>query len=292
MNGNWLKLFRKLKDHPVWKDPARGYAFIDFLLHTRWKDGFEDHLGISVPVKRGQLLMSQNTMAKRWKCDRKKVLRILRQLGQHEMLSYQIVTKTAPDKPQGTAPANNTIGLLISITNFDKFQADFDDEALVTAPVPAPAGHQRGTSGAPLKKKEKKEKKEKKWEEEAATSVFPDWYQAQLGRLCVLPWVTTKIKEGFSAALKNHMLDPAAGGDNGFVKRAVDYYVVEFRDAPPPGGVTPEGKLSFKISDFRSGRFDAKHSPSSLPGGFNLAECSQVGPNNPDYYVKGHGRSY
>lgn len=143
MSAGWIKLYRKLSDHPDYFGEAftRMHAWVDLLLMANYRDGFIRVRGIKVPVSRGQVATSSLSLSKRWMWSRGKVQRYLNELESSGQISQQ---------------TNNVI-TLISISKYDSYQVDdtTDDDADEYADE-TPSGQQTDTS------KEYKEEREKK----------------------------------------------------------------------------------------------------------------------------------
>ena len=143
MSAGWIKLYRKLSDHPDYFGEAftRMHAWIDLLLMANYRDGFIRVRGIKVPVSRGQVATSSLSLSKRWMWSRGKVQRYLNELESSGQISQQ---------------TNNVI-TLISISKYDSYQVDdtTDDDADEYADE-TPSGQQTDTS------KEYKEEREEK----------------------------------------------------------------------------------------------------------------------------------
>jgi hypothetical protein len=108
--SGYFKIHRSLLDHPYWYRGqfSKGQAMIDLVGHARWKDGWCDVAGRRIDLKRGQLCWSVKQLSERWGWSYNKVKRFLNELKADNFLDYQNVTVTT----------------LISITNFDQYQAD------------------------------------------------------------------------------------------------------------------------------------------------------------------------
>ena len=78
----WIKIYRKIMENPMYlSEPfTRMQAWIDLLLIANRKDGFFYIRGNKVIVHRGQIVLSERTLAVRWKWSRGKVSRFLKDL--------------------------------------------------------------------------------------------------------------------------------------------------------------------------------------------------------------------
>lgn len=77
--AGWLCLHRKLQQSTVWNlEPfSRGQAWVDLLLSANYQQGTLLFRGISVQIQRGQVGLSEETLALKWKWSRGKVRRFL-----------------------------------------------------------------------------------------------------------------------------------------------------------------------------------------------------------------------
>ncbi len=140
MMAGFIKLYRGWRDCDAFKDePAsQREAWIWLLENAAWKDcQRRDAQGSIITVKRGQLHTSIRTLAGAWKWSRGKVERFLGDLKTCHM--------TGHEAGHG--------GLLITVCNYDKYQAN---EPSVEPSVEPSAGPSAGHT------KEREEKKEDK----------------------------------------------------------------------------------------------------------------------------------
>lgn len=110
MRVGWIKLHRKITDHPDYLGETftRMQAWIDLLLTANYRDGFIRVRGIAVPVKRGQVAISTVALAKRWVWSRGKVQRYLNELETSKQIEQQ----------------NSNVITLISIVKYESYQLD------------------------------------------------------------------------------------------------------------------------------------------------------------------------
>ena len=110
MNGGWIKIYRKIQEHWIWKSSEKfdkRSAWIDLLLlvnHKEEKVRFDNDFII---VERGQIITSLEKLADRWKWSRHKVSDFLDRLEWDGMLVQVRDRKKT----------------LISIENYDNFQS-------------------------------------------------------------------------------------------------------------------------------------------------------------------------
>lgn len=110
MASGWIKIHRKITDNPLYfAEPfTRIQAWIDLLLLANHKEGFFYVRGNQVTVGRGQVGMSQENLAQRWRWSRGKVNRYLKDLENMGQITQQ----------------KNRITTVISICNYEKYQDD------------------------------------------------------------------------------------------------------------------------------------------------------------------------
>lgn len=110
MSGDWIKLHRRLQEHPWWSaEPfTRMQAWIDIIMSANYKDSTFFVRGVRVDVRRGQVAMSEEGMARRWRWSRGKVRRFLNELEMEQQIVQQ-------DK----YPLS-----LIDVVNYDLYQSD------------------------------------------------------------------------------------------------------------------------------------------------------------------------
>lgn len=109
MSG-WIKLHRSLQDHFIYdfNEPDKALAWIDILLSASYADSRVKIKSQVVEVKKGQWLVSQVTLQKRWKMSQNKVKRLLKLLENDRMISIK----------------TNELTTVITVCNFDSFQND------------------------------------------------------------------------------------------------------------------------------------------------------------------------
>lgn len=108
----WIKVDRKIQENPLWEADvfSRGQAWIDLLLLANHEDKEIFINGQYFKIKRSQHFTSIRKLSVRWKWDKDKVLRFLRQLEASGMLT-RIRTHNAT---------------LLTIVNYDKYQSRRD----------------------------------------------------------------------------------------------------------------------------------------------------------------------
>jgi len=154
MKGDWIKIHRSLSDgkkiRNFWfrEKFTWGQAWIDLLLNAQHSpSSFWTPDKKEIKLKRGQIGMSQLTMAKRWRWSRGKVGRYLVWLKNERMIEQAIEQSTT----------------VITICNYSEYQdKKIEREHKTGQPAGHPTGHPTDTQQDTYKndKKEKKEKKE------------------------------------------------------------------------------------------------------------------------------------
>jgi len=110
MHRGYIKLWRKLRDNPLWlAEPfTKGQAWVDLLMLANHEQKSVSVRGIIVTVESGQVLAGEQFLADRWKWSRGKVRRLLRHLEQKTV--QQIVQQ------------KNNVCTVIAITNWSDYQ--------------------------------------------------------------------------------------------------------------------------------------------------------------------------
>jgi len=109
MDYGWIRLHRKITENPLYfSEPfTRIGAWIDLILIANHKEGFIYVRGNRVVIGRGQVGMSQDHLAQRWKWSRGKVIRFLDELEKDNQIEQQ----------------KNRVTTLISIIKYNNYQS-------------------------------------------------------------------------------------------------------------------------------------------------------------------------
>jgi len=113
MKRGYIKLWRKIRDNPLYKEKRRFHrseAWIDLLLLANHKPTNIIVDFKKVPVKRGDVFTSQLSLSKRWNWGIASVNRFLKFLKKENQISYKAETKYT----------------IISILNWDKYQGEME----------------------------------------------------------------------------------------------------------------------------------------------------------------------
>lgn len=88
----WIKLDRKLLDHPLWKDKpfSKGQAWIDILFLAEWKARYVMVGGKRREAKAGQCWTTLSALAERWGWSKEKVRRFLQSLERDAIVSLLV----------------------------------------------------------------------------------------------------------------------------------------------------------------------------------------------------------
>lgn len=107
MSG-WIKLHKELRDHPLWlSEPfTKGQAWVDMLMLASHEDTYFYIRGVKVDQARGQICMSENNMALRYRWSRSKLRKFLNDLEKEQQIIQQ---------------KNNVIQVL-TVVNYEKYQ--------------------------------------------------------------------------------------------------------------------------------------------------------------------------
>lgn len=92
--AGWIKLYRDITDHWIWKSQNRFQWWIDILLTVNHADSKVLIRGKLVECKRGQSVMSLETWAKRWNVTKKTVKDFFDLLQKDSMLVYENIQIT------------------------------------------------------------------------------------------------------------------------------------------------------------------------------------------------------
>ena len=111
MRAGWIMLHRRLQDHWLWNNErySKGQAWVDLLLLASHSDHEMPRGNQLIPVKRGQVLTSQQRLAAKWLWTRKSVNAFLTMLKRDN----QVDIRTSRETETGYT--------LITIKNYDKF---------------------------------------------------------------------------------------------------------------------------------------------------------------------------
>ena len=108
--AGWIKLHRRIQEHWLFSfsEPDKALAFIDIVLSASFVDNTAMIKGRTYQVRRGQFLVSQTTLQKRWKWSQNKVSRFLNLLKNERMIDVFTDERTS----------------IITVCNYTEYQSD------------------------------------------------------------------------------------------------------------------------------------------------------------------------
>lgn len=164
-NGGYIKLFRSIKSHWLWKDTRKKTPFeawVDLMLRAQYTDGKEAFGVDFVTLERGQILTSQLQLSKSWGWTRKAVTAFLRALERDSMVVVECTNKWSK----------------LTICNYESYQGT--GAAKVTAKEQQKE-QQAVQQGDTYKKEEERKKKEKiysaPFEDEKLNETWRAWVE-------------------------------------------------------------------------------------------------------------------
>lgn len=86
---SWVKLYRSIRSHWVWKDPHYLRAWLYLLINARWSDGHDLWRGSLYECNRGELVVSVRALADELEMSRSKTVRFLHMLVETGMIEYE-----------------------------------------------------------------------------------------------------------------------------------------------------------------------------------------------------------
>ena len=123
MDFNKGKVFfsRKIREHWIWKDPAKFQWWVDLVMGANYKDTKSLARGRLFILKRGQLEASTEMLAKRWGTSRPTVITFLKLLEKDGMIQRETLYGSKA---------------IVTICNYDSYQSQLDtslDTSLYTS---------------------------------------------------------------------------------------------------------------------------------------------------------------
>ena len=128
----YIKLYRQLQDGWIWNSKEKydqRSAWVDLLLMVNHKDKKIQYDDGFKNIKRGQILTSKRKLAERWMWNRRTVDRFLTLLEKDKMVAIECTTKHT----------------LITIINYDIYQAKEEKDTPPSTPQDAPPGTPQST---------------------------------------------------------------------------------------------------------------------------------------------------
>ncbi len=199
MSNGWIKLHRKILEHWIWEDSAKLKMWLDLLLMVNHDDQ-KINIGMSiVECKRGQTVMSLQSLATRWRVTKSLARRFLDLLEKDSMIARENLQKTTR----------------ITICNYDTY----NDSRNANETLMKRKRNADETLAYPNKneKNDKNEKEIKKYDFVAVgfEEIFKTWgdYKISIG---------DRIKSDRAAQAAYNRLNELAGGRPEIAKKIVE----------------------------------------------------------------------
>lgn len=168
---------------------SKSEAWLDLLFDTNWKDSNTAETG---EIKRGQALISQRTLAERWRWSRSKVRNFLADLRQNKEITLYILPKKRATQ-RATLPQNQNqkkgyqkdhLISLVTICNYDRYQFSTNEKEPPQKPSKEPPPpEKRATERAhPIKDIKKRNKEDiprsgEKWNKPNRKEIQDSWIE-------------------------------------------------------------------------------------------------------------------
>lgn len=162
-DGGYVRIYRRLLTHPMFRSPAEALAFAYLICQAQWQDREYRLKGRTYQLKRGQVVMSVRDFAEAMERSKDWAKRFLDRLENEGMIARQ---HRDSDRDSG-ATVGATVTTIVSICNYDEYQGDRGDAATATARQPRQQLFQTATQN-------NKEKKGKEGKDNPQTPL-PDW---------------------------------------------------------------------------------------------------------------------
>ena len=104
----WIKIFRSIRKHWIWKDAEKLKCWIDILLEVNHADTKVAFGYTILECKRGQSLNSISTWAKRWNVSKKAAYNFLKMLSNDSMVVLE----------------SERVSTRLTVCNYDDYQFD------------------------------------------------------------------------------------------------------------------------------------------------------------------------
>jgi predicted transcriptional regulator len=150
MNG-WIKLHRKIKDSPVYKEGLI-LLFLECVLSATHKDRKIDHDGVEIILKPGQFVFGRHEWAKRLGMNRSTLYKRIKKLEKLGIIVEQSWNRVGTELEQKSSSHG---GSLYQIQNWEKYQSEEQPSSSEVA-----AREQRGNTNKNDKKERIKEERE------------------------------------------------------------------------------------------------------------------------------------
>ena len=128
--GGFIRLHRKIHEHPYWQDPERFRAWVDLLFLAAWKTHRKLVGAEQLTIRRGEFVASERFLARRWGWTRAKVRRFL----------------ASASEASEIRPINETTsGTIYSVVNYSSYQDKRPTKRPTKKPSKQPASNQQET---------------------------------------------------------------------------------------------------------------------------------------------------
>lgn len=133
MHG-WIKIHRRLRGCPELRDPIARALWVDLLLMANHAPGPKRFRGLDLTLERGQLATSLRQLEADTGIPVQRLRALIARFAAAGMVKTAYLTNTETHTASNTA--SNTLGSLITICNYDAFQAGADEPAQLSTQLP------------------------------------------------------------------------------------------------------------------------------------------------------------
>jgi len=152
----WIKIHRQITSHWVWQKPEYFQWWMDILIEANFIEKTVLIKGQLITVKRGDVIYSYETWAKRWKTNKSKVMRFLKLLEKDGMIRTK----------------SETVTTRITICNYDTYQSEIEDSETQVK--------RRRNASETQVNPTKEGNKEKNVNEESHNQIFRDMWKSEI----------------------------------------------------------------------------------------------------------------
>lgn len=111
LDGNWIAVWRQIRESWLWQDPDKLRAWLDLLMMANYEDGPFHFKGNTHQIKRGQIANTVRGLSERWGWHRKRVRAFIAQLeGDHAL---DVAYRTFDPKAKAWRDIKSTHGFLL-----------------------------------------------------------------------------------------------------------------------------------------------------------------------------------
>lgn len=162
MTGGYVRLYRKILDNPAFRDVNEAMFFAYLVLLANWKAGEKRYEDRQYNLNRGDFVVGERRLADAFGWSHKKVRGLLGRLRAEGMITRKRTQHGAQRAP------------VISICNYDIYQAQADEGEPASGTAGAQGGHREGTANKEKEGKEGKEGKTHTVDFDEFWRVYPD----------------------------------------------------------------------------------------------------------------------